>query len=289
MKSEVKVTVVQFAPEQAIFDENKKQSNVERIVRYIEQLGSLCDLLVFPELSTTGYIPIRGYLPESKINFWKLSEDLEDSIALREIEKAVNRTGCLCVFGFAERARVKGEIFNSAALVEPGQFTRVYRKVHIPVEEMHYFTPGSGTQVYPTRIGKIGIAICYDLIFPEIIRVLGVQGAEIVVIIVNAFNFANLKLMGEYLPMARALENQIHIIFCNSSGKLRGTKHELTLTGGSKIISSPGEIVAKSSTDEECVISGVITQKELENGASIIPVFRDRQIHAYTPLIEPLD
>jgi predicted amidohydrolase len=78
--------------------------------------------------------------------------------------------------------------------------------MHIPIEEMHYFTDGSKTQAYPTRISKIGIAICYDYVFREIIRVLGVQGAEIVVVILCFPNVSNLKLIGEYVTMACALE-----------------------------------------------------------------------------------
>ena len=63
MKSEVKVTAVQFAAEPAVFDPVKKAANIERICTYIERLGPGCDLLVFPELATTGYIPMQGYWP----------------------------------------------------------------------------------------------------------------------------------------------------------------------------------------------------------------------------------
>ena len=63
MKSELKVTSVQFATEPAVFDPAKKASNIDRICSHIEKLGPECDLLVFPELATTGYIPMQGYWP----------------------------------------------------------------------------------------------------------------------------------------------------------------------------------------------------------------------------------
>ncbi|MBM3154463.1 MAG: carbon-nitrogen hydrolase family protein [Chloroflexi bacterium] len=289
MKKEVRVAAVQFAAEQAILNESKKGANVKRVVQYIRQLGPSHDLLVFPELSTTGYIPSRGYLPQSKIQFWKLAEDPESSPTLQEIKDEVDKAGCVCILGFPEKTRIKYEIFNSAALMEPGQPTRIYRKIHIPVEETHYFTPGSRTQVFSTHVGKIGIAICYDYVFPEIVRVLGVQGAEIVVIILCFPNIGNLKVMGEYVTVARALENQVHLVFCNSAGKIGGARKELTLCGDSKIVNSLGEIVARAPTAQECIISATLTEEQLEQGASILPVFKDRQIHAYRPLIEPLD
>lgn len=289
MKKKVKIAAVQFAAEQAILKESKKESNVQKIIQYIKQLGASYDLLVFPELATTGYISTRGYLPQSKIQFWKLAENTEDSGILRHIQEEVNKGNCSCIFGFPEKTRIKYEIFNSAALMEPGQPIRIYRKIHIPIEEMHYFTPGSRTQVFDTKVGKVGIAICYDYIFPEIIRVLGIKGAEIIVVILCFPDIGNLKLMGEHITIARALENQVHLVFCNSTGKVGGTKHELTLCGESKIVNSLGEIISRAPTNQECVIKGIVTERQLEQGAAVLPVFKDRQIHAYKSLVEPVD
>ncbi len=249
MKSEVKVTCVQFAAEPAIFDPLKKALNIDRICAHIEKLGPGCDLLVFPELATTGYIPMQGYWPEKKVEFAKLAEDPAGSTNLERIQKLVDKAGCTCILGLPEKARPKYEIYNSAALLEKGQPPRFYHKVHIPVEENHYFIPGYRTTVHSTGIGKIGIAICYDFMFPEIVRVLGVLGAEIIVFILNT---------------------------CHPGRN-------------SMIVSSRGRVLAKADSQDECVIHATLTEKDLEKGASFFPYFRDRRPEAYKPLVEPLD
>lgn len=291
MKEQVKVAVVQFSSKQAIYDEKLEAQNLNRIVDYIEQNGKNCDLIVFPELTLCGYIHLGGYAPwhSYKLGYWNVAEDIRDSEALREIGKAVDKAGCICIAGFAERSKVKYEIFNSAALIEPGRVTRFQRKIHLPTEENHFFIPGSNIEVYDTKIGKLGIAICYDFVFPEVVRILALKGAEIVVIIANVLDMANFKEMSHALPIARAIENQVHIILCNSIGELRTKKHKISSFGESKIIDSFGKIITEAPADKECVLTGILTREELERGASFLSPFRDRKPEIYGPLTEPLN
>jgi predicted amidohydrolase len=289
MQKEVRVTAVQFAAEAAVFDPSRKTNNINRLCSYIEKLGPDCDLLVFPELAVTGYIPMQGYWPEKKIEFAKLAEDPSDSPTLARFQAAVDKAGCTCILGFPEKARPKYEAYNTAALIEPGQPMRFYRKVHMPAEENHYFIPGSRTTVHTTVIGKIGIAICYDYIFPEIVRVLGVMGAEIIVFILCFPDSGNMKSISEPIATTRALENQAHVVFCQSAGKLDFAGAPVTLAGNSFIVSSKGKVLARADTQDECVVNAVLTEKDLERGASVFPYFRDRRPEAYRPLVEPLD
>jgi N-carbamoylputrescine amidase len=289
LKSEVKVTAVQFAAEPAVFDPVKKAANIERICTYIERLGPGCDLLVFPELATTGYIPMQGYWPEKKIEFARLAEDPSGNPDLARIQKLVDRTGCTCVFGFPEKARPKYEMYNSAALMEKGQPPRFYHKAHIPVEENHYFIPGNRTTVHSTAMGKIGIAICYDFMFPEMVRVLGVIGAEIIIFILCFPDTGGMKRISEPVVVTRALENQAHVVFCQSAGKLDYAGSPITLAGNSMIVNSRGRVLARAESQDECVIKAVLTEKDLEKGASVFPYFRDRRPELYKPLVEPLD
>ncbi len=293
MKDKVKVSVVQMSSGQAVYDAEKKDVNMKRILDYIENYGPSCDIIIFPELAIPGYIPLRGYVPkhiaEYKGTYWQVSEDISNSHSLKRIEEVAHQAGCLCIVGFSERSRVKYEIFNSAALIEPGKEPRVSRKVHLPTEENHFFIPGSSIEVFDTSIGKVGIVICYDFMFPEVTRILALSGAEIVVIIANVVDLANFKLMSQAVPVARAIENQLHVIFCNACSKLKaGKDKEVNLFGESKIINSLGNIVAEAPSDEESVITAVITEEELKTGTAFLSVFRDRRASVYGPLLEPL-
>jgi 5-aminopentanamidase len=77
--------------------------------------------------------------------------------------------GVVVVGGFCELA--SGDLFNSAALVDPGGLRGVYRKAHLWDRESLWFSPGSAAPpVIPTRFGRIAVMICYDLEFPEWVR-----------------------------------------------------------------------------------------------------------------------
>jgi predicted amidohydrolase len=209
-------------------------------------------------------------------------------VVLKKLAEITHKVKCVSIVGFSERSIVKYETFNSAALMEAGVKTRFSRKLHIPTEENHYFTPGTKIEVFDTSVGKIGIAICYDFVFPEMIRIMALKGAEIIVIPSNVFDMANFRTMSHALPVARAIENQVHVIFCNGCAKFVTGKHEMKLFGESKIINSLGDIVSESKSGEECVVRGDVSEKELREGSSFLSVFRERQIDVYRPLLEPL-
>jgi predicted amidohydrolase len=249
VKREVKVSAVQMASGQAIYDKDQKDLNIEKIIDHLQKEASNSDLIVFPELSVGGYIPLRGYVPELKSKFWEISEDASNSFILKRIQDITHEHHCISIVGFSERSIVKYETYNSAALFE---------------------------------------AICYDFMFPEVTRVMALKGAEIIVIISNVLDTANFRDMSHAVPIARAIENQAHVIFCNGCATYKTGKREMRLLGETKIINSLGQIVSKAVELEECVVHGTILEEELKEGASYLSVFRDRQINAYRPLLEPL-
>ena len=100
-------------------------------------------------------------------------------------------------------------------------------------------------------------------------------------------DYASLKLMGKILPVARALENEVFVMFCNGVGICEWREVKFSLYGESKIVSPRGQIIAESTSDNEEVITGTLKRSELEQAAGAFPVFRDRQPGAYTPLTQP--
>ena len=116
MKEEIRVSAIQIASGQTIYDNDQKDLNVEKIIGHLEREALNSDLIVFPELSITGYIPLRGYVPELKSKFWEISEDTSNSAVLEKIQETTHKLNCISIVGFSERSIVKYETFNSAAL-----------------------------------------------------------------------------------------------------------------------------------------------------------------------------
>jgi predicted amidohydrolase len=116
---------------------------------------------------------------------------------------------------------------------------------------------------------------------------MALKGAEIIVIISNVVAMANFRMMSYAIPIARAIENQVHVIFCNGCANLVAGKKEVKLLGESRIINSLGEVVSEAH-EEEGVIRGAVSEEELKKGASFLSIFRDRQVGAYKPLLEQL-
>lgn len=96
------------------------------------------------------------------------------------------------------------------------------------MEENHSFIPGPGPRVLECRLGRVGRMICYDVRFPETARLLALQGAEVLIVVSHWADIGNLKRLGEIRPVARAIENQVPVVFCNGVGELRVREHRYT-------------------------------------------------------------
>jgi len=163
-----------------------------------------------------------------------------------------------------------------------------YKGRSILVGGSSFFVPGQEPTVFETRIGKIGLGVCYDMLFPEMARVLGVKGAEIIIFVAGFADLGNIRKYCEVLPVARALENQTYVFFCNGVGTVGKPDHyQLRFFGDSKIVSPMGDVIAESAADSEDVISATIGSGDLEKAVSIFFLYRDRRTDTYAPLLNP--
>lgn len=136
-----------------------------------ELLEQGADLIVLPELSVPGYRLGDPALVE-------LAEPIDGPTVAAWTALAAEY-GALVCGGLAERAG--DAIFNSAVVVDGDGLQLHYRKLHLFADEKHDFTPGDlGLPVVSTRLGRIGVCICYDLRFVETVRLLALQGAELI-------------------------------------------------------------------------------------------------------------
>ncbi len=139
--------------------------------------GQGASVVVLPELVSSGYVF------ESRAEARACAEPADGETVARWAELAV-RHRAVIVGGFCEAA--DGELFNSAALVDPDGVRAVYRKAHLWDAERLWFTPGSAAPpVVSTPFGRIGVMICYDLEFPEWVRLPALDGAQLLCAPVN--------------------------------------------------------------------------------------------------------
>jgi 5-aminopentanamidase len=141
-------------------------------------------LVVLPELCDSGYV--FGDDPgRASAEAGALASPADDSITLRQWQALAGEHGMVIVGGFCERG-ADGRLYNSAALVDASGTRAVYRKAHLWDKEKLVFTPGDAPPpVIDTAIGRVGVMICYDLEFPEWVRLAALDGADLLAAPVN--------------------------------------------------------------------------------------------------------
>jgi predicted amidohydrolase len=239
--SKLSVSIVQFSP--ILFEKTKNQ---EKIISIIEKDDS--DIIVFPELSTSGYFFMNRTEAASMA-------EAKDSEFNRKIQDLSKQFGKIIVYGFAEYDVEK--IYNTAAIVFPDEkLTFYYRKTHLFYRERFCFDEGnSGFLVIEDkeRDIRIGAMICYDWRFPEAARTLGLKGADLIVCPSNLVTDVWQKAMP-----ARALENKVYLAVANRCGSECRDGEELLFKGESALYSYNGDLVIKAAQLGEAIIKGEI-------------------------------
>ena len=281
--SDLEVAIAQIPSRQAWADPEAVSANGVVIQDVYSDLADRVDLVVFPELALTGYIPLKGYDQRRKRILAEAAHQAATTELHRLVESTRGRRAGLVV-GFMEPASMRDEFHNSVALAENGELRAVYRKIHLPVEENHYFLPGDEVVVAETRAGRIALLICYDLLFPEVSRMASLAGADVLVVVSNWLDIAHLRKLGEVLPVARALEGHAHVVFVNGVGELEARGQRWSLYGGSRLVTARGEVVALAGDGEEVLI-GTLPGADLDGAADVFPVMRDRRPDVYAKLI----
>lgn len=224
---ELTVAVVQMEPHLA-----DVQANLERISEFIEQicLRQKTDLIVFPELVTTGY--------EGGVKFTELAERKSGPIVNLIAQRAAEFNTHI-VFGMALKEKVESILYDAAILIGPdGEFIGDYRKVHLQDEERLAFRPGYRYRVLECGFGDIGIILGWDLAFPETARSLVLDGAEILCVLAN-WKTPHEDEWRTYL-LSRAYENSIFVAAANRIG----AEYTYSFVGQSMIIGPRGAIHA---------------------------------------------
>lgn len=153
------------------------EENVVRSFRAIEEAAARdASVIVLPELFATGYLTDR-------LSLEAVAEDpLRPGPCLSAWQEFAREFHLTIIGGFAEKQG--GGLFNSAVTIDPaGEIVSVYRKLHLFGSERDCFEPGDhGLPIVRVNGIMIGVVVCYDLRFPEVLRILALRGAELVAV-----------------------------------------------------------------------------------------------------------
>ncbi len=267
-----RIGVLQFRP--AFGD---APANLERV--RVAARGRRWDLLVLPELCTTGYV----FRTRAEV------ESLAEAVpgrATDHLATVAREIGGHVVAGLAERAG--GGVYNSAVLVGPDGVVAVYRKAHLFGEEKVFFSRGD----VPFRVitlptgARVGMLVCFDHRFPEAARVLALQGAQVIA------HPSNLVLAGQaqLTSRVRALENRVFWVLANRWGiEDRGEGKRLRFTGASQVVGPDGAVLASGPEEGDALVEAAVRLADADD-KRITPqndALADRRPDLYGALVVP--
>ena len=217
--------------------EKNKEANVAHSLQLVREAAKTHELIVLPEVWTTGYS--LGHL--------QAEAEEADSPVLQELAQIALENSCAILAGSVPM-RHDGKIYNtSAAIDKKGQFVNFYDKVHLfgLFNEADFFAPGNNFNAFELDGVCCGSTICYDLRFPELFRHLALQGAKLI------FCPAEWpEARGDIwrlLAQARAAENHTFVVAVNCAGTFKGAP----FYGHSMVVAPSGKILAEAGMAEE--------------------------------------
>jgi predicted amidohydrolase len=267
----VRVAVAQIAPVLGDVEANL-QRHREMAARARDE-GA--DLLLFPELSLTGY-RLEDAVPDVALAAG--DERMAELAALSADDLSV-------VVGLVEEAGGHA-FFNAALWCEQGRVLHTHRKSYLPTygmfEEQRYFARGKRLQAFDTAHGRAGILICEDALHPSALTVVALDGAE-TIFVPSASPIRGVTATGEADVNARHWEGYLRelarafgvfIVYANRVGVEDGQ----TFWGGSEIIGPDGGVLAKAAYHEEDFICALLPAGAVRRRRLQAPLLRDEDL-----------
>jgi len=280
--SPVRAAVVQFEPRVGV--ENLKANAVAVEERLSAAADNGAGLVVLPELATTGYVfktRDEAYAHAEPVPGGR-SVEMFVRIAA---ERSLYIVGCV-----VEQA--DGRLYDTAVLAGPDGYIGRYRKTHLWNTEKLWFTPGDeGFAVFDTRIGRIGLLVCWDIWFPETARIVTQMGADIICIPTGwcwtppPLYDASGTCMAAHLTITAAHANNVFIATADRIGQERGTG----FMGNSLIASTNGWPINRiAGPDEDTIIYAdldLVRSRTAPIWNQLNDLHRDRRTDLYDPLL----
>ncbi len=251
------------------------KKNIERHIASIKKaVAKKADVIVFPELSLTGY-SVRD------LN-WDVAINVAEPAVLSALIK-LSRSITIIAGGVEERENFG--LYNSAFVLEDGKLYSGHRKIYPPTygmfEEMRYFSQGDDVRNFNSKHGKLGILICEDLWHLSLPYILASDGADVLITI--AASPTRISGSSENLPSA-TINSEHHkayarllssyVVFCNRVGIEDG----VNFWGGSEVVDPSGEIIASAKLFDEDLIYADIHEDAVRRARRLSRHFVDESI-----------
>ncbi len=264
-----------------------KEAMIAKHLAFIEEASARgCQVVCLQELFYGPY-----FCAEQKTHWYSLTEKIPEGPTTQLMCETAKRLGMVLIVPIYEVENT-GVYYNTASVIDAdGTWLGKYRKTHIPhclpgFWEKFYFRPGNlGYPVFDTKVGKIGVYICYDRHFPEGARCLGLNGAEIV------FNpSATVAGLSEYLWK---LEQPAHAA---ANGYFLGAINRVGVEqpwaigefyGQSYVVDPRGQMLAMASRDQDELLVTDIDLDLIRTVRDIWQFYRDRRPDSYGAITAP--
>ncbi|HET7627767.1 MAG TPA: carbon-nitrogen hydrolase family protein [Bacillales bacterium] len=271
---------------QIAVEPNQVTSNINKALKWLERAVAehKADLVVFPETITTGFNP--NLSPEQ---LYDLIDEV-DGEQTKPIREAARELSVHVVWPTYTRGPKRGFVYNSSLLIDAkGEIVGVYHKTHpFPSERRAgggWAEAGSTACVYETELGNIGMIICYDGDFPELARLLALNGAEVIVrpsALMRSFDIWDLT------TRARAYDNHVYMIGTNAVGPDAGGAYYF---GHSMIVDPTAWKLAQARGTEEIISAELDSDplKYITKGSRAPMTFdhlEDRNLDVYRELLK---
>ena len=247
-------------------------TNLARAVEFVEEAAKEgADLICLPEGFLTGYDADR--IEETIVHAEPIDGNCMQTMMLLARE---NKVHILVPFF----ARSSDGVRNSAFLIDDeGKVVCSYSKTHLIGTEKGNLQPGNLLPVWDTKLGKIGILICYDACFPETARVLAMKGAELI-LVPSAWRTGSYFSRWWKLDLScRALDNLVYVAAPNLTGPCG---EDGAFAGLSRIIEPTGDILAGLDETEEGIAYSNIDLRQLKKERSDNTVLDDIRKDLYS-------
>jgi deaminated glutathione amidase len=265
----LKAAIVQL--ETICFEKEKNEAKIISFIGKAREEG--VELVLFPEGSNLGYIILDQIRDRDQILglALEIAPSLESPWISKLKEEA--RKGIHIACGHFLKKN-ESTLVNSLVLICPDGHVITYNKTHLyhekATKESDFVWMGNELMVTDTSLGRIGFAICYDINFPEVIRKLALNGADIILISAAWPEIAGMS--WDILLPARAFENEVYIMASDQAGK--------GYYGHSKILDYTGNVLTQFYKDEGLKIVEIDIEKQ-EKWRNIITFFEDRRPELY--------
>jgi predicted amidohydrolase len=250
-------------------DTERNLRKAEEVVAEAKRRGT--DLIVFPELSLSGYA----------------LEELDDDVAIEAHSETISYLAeaageMAVVIGFCEEGRGFHN-YNSAAYLEGGVLRHVHRKLYLPnyriYEERKHYNPGQSMRAFDTRFGRMAILICNDAWQPFLPFIAVQDGAQVLIIPADSGSYPYPELLdtkgywrGITRFYARMLES--YVVFVNRVGK----QDNVVFWGYSHVVDPWGTVVAEGPLHEETLITVDIDLGNVRRRRREVPLVKEARL-----------